>query len=350
MARCRGLWWALMLCLLGAGPAWSGCLDAPLDSRLRLFCLLAEVDGRLTTQTTAVVIDHALKQEGFARGLGLPGQVPRIQGATSLAPTLRYGGNINGGNADRPLVLGNLVFTGDPARLRRDGWLLGLSGQGNGRLIYGAGRYMDLGFGVQAEVAPHYAARVVTAQGSLCAKHRLSGWWYLDACLGATAQDRALEASASQTAGAQIIRLFATPARQYHQAAIGIDLRREADFDQTRLRLDVQSILGGGAYGRVTAVLGDAVAGQLALRHEMSVMAGMPVQGRSLQVHLQIARSEGGRVLGIARDETAMTLALGYRLRPNITLTLGQQITTSTIAYFSERQPIVGLSITGLRF
>ena len=92
---------------------FAGCLNENTESRLANFCLVNSLNGKTIDLSTASIIDFNLKREGYAAGLGLPNRVERTSIQAYVTPTIDYNSNINGGNPNRPLVLGGLTFTGD---------------------------------------------------------------------------------------------------------------------------------------------------------------------------------------------------------------------------------------------
>ena len=124
---------------------FASCLKENAGSRLSIFCLVNSFNGKTIDLSTASLIGFNLKREGYAAGLGLPNRVDRTSIQTYVTPTIDYNSNINGGNPDRPLVLGGLTFTGDEEFLRREGIVAGLGAGVNGRSIYGEGKYSSYG-------------------------------------------------------------------------------------------------------------------------------------------------------------------------------------------------------------
>ena len=77
------------------------------NERLTNHCLLETVKGKLVDEQTMQIVVFRLKREGYFGGL----EKPSFQG--TLYPDIYYSENINGGNPNKNLVLGNLEFEGD---------------------------------------------------------------------------------------------------------------------------------------------------------------------------------------------------------------------------------------------
>jgi hypothetical protein len=128
-------------------PLYASCVDGDADSRLQTYCVVNSAQGQLVSLRTAQVVDYRLKQDGYERGLGLPGSVQQTTISPYATPIIDYSTNINVGNPNRPLVLGNLTFTGDETLLRKEGLVAGVGIGANGRRIYGEGKYVDYSLG-----------------------------------------------------------------------------------------------------------------------------------------------------------------------------------------------------------
>ncbi len=86
----------------------AGCVIFTENERLTNFCLLESFEGKVVDKNTAIFITQKLKREGYFGGL------KKSHWSTNVYPEIDYSGNINGGNPDKPLILGELEFSGDP--------------------------------------------------------------------------------------------------------------------------------------------------------------------------------------------------------------------------------------------
>ena len=111
------------------------CLLFNENERLSNFCLLENVEGKVIDKNTAIIVTQKLKREGYFGGL------KKSDWSTSFYPNIDYSENINGGNPDRPLVLGDLEFAGDPELIKQEGVITILNMRVNNRSTFDAGRY-----------------------------------------------------------------------------------------------------------------------------------------------------------------------------------------------------------------
>jgi len=100
---------------IGATSVKANCLMFGENERLSNYCLLESIKGKLVDQTTANIVVQKLMQEGYLGGLKTPATTFNVY------PDIAYSNNINGGNPDKPLIVGNLEFEGEPDLVAKEG-------------------------------------------------------------------------------------------------------------------------------------------------------------------------------------------------------------------------------------
>jgi len=135
-------------------------------------------------------IDYSLKTEGFDEGLGYPGQVRSTQINTKVSPTLEFSSNLNGGNPNKLLQLGNVKFYGEDDLMAKQGNLAGLNFNIYGRTILGHGRIFDfsaMGF----QKFSLTSSDIVNGFGAnACSKNYMGKNRYLDVCLSEQVENK----------------------------------------------------------------------------------------------------------------------------------------------------------------
>ena len=109
----------------------ASCLLFNENERLSNYCLLETVKGKVVDQNTAIIVSQKLKREGYFGGL------EKSEWSTRFYPDFDYSNNINGGNPDKPLILGELEFEGDPELIKKEGVIGTLNFKGNNRATFG---------------------------------------------------------------------------------------------------------------------------------------------------------------------------------------------------------------------
>ena len=250
---------AFILGLFSSNAAEASCLNPNADTRLRTLCVAETLAGNAVTLNDALLLDTLLKREGFAAGIGLPNRVEQNSVQTFFTPTLDYNTNINGGNPNRPLVLGGLDFTGDENFLRKEGIVAGLAAGVNGRSIVGEGRYLDYSIAANYAYSPQHSLGIARGSANVCSRNHVGNQWYVDTCGDATRLVRDL--AAENTAGLTLstAKLFATGNGAYHSTSLGVRRHYAESYQQTQLQLGWSTVRNRGAYTALNAAFGETV-------------------------------------------------------------------------------------------
>ena len=340
----------LILGLLFPTTTEASCLYPNADTRLRTYCVAETLVGNAVTLNDAVLFDTLLKREGYATGLGLPNRIEQHSVQTFVTPTVDYNTNINGGNPNRPLVLGGLEFNGDEEFLHKEGLVAGVAAGVNGRSIVGEGRYLDYGIAANYAYSPQHSLSTARANANVCSRNHIANQWYVDACGDATRLVRDL--AAENTAGLTLstAKLFATGNGAYHSTSFGVRRHYAESYQQNQLQLGWNTVRNRGAYTALIAAFGEAVTDQLSLRRSVNATVGTTVFNRALTATVGYSYSDGGRLLGFERNDTTRSINISYGLTQNLSLNVGYRSIDSTINYFSEREPVVSVQFAPLRF
>ena len=137
--------------------AQANCLVFAQNERLSNYCLLNEVSGKLMDGQTASFVVQRLKTEGYFGGISNPAW------ATNIAPSITYSNNVNGGNPNKKLILGNLKFDSDPNLVAKQGVVGNLNLAAVNNVTYGEGRYLTSSLLGQIYYSPtgcHYTRKI----------------------------------------------------------------------------------------------------------------------------------------------------------------------------------------------
>ena len=329
------------------------CAHPLAGERLTNYCLLRSIDGKTISLPDARTIDARLKNQGNSDGLGigLPYRPRQLSAALVLLPTLEWSSNINGGNPDGPLQLGNLVFTGNPDYVRKRGWLYGASLRLGGRLIYGKQRYLDYSFSTSHSQSPKHDIGISRAGGRICGVHHLKKRWYVDTCLSSSRVWIELQNQTFHNVRLGITKIFSSSKGTHHQAKLGVErLFNEGVYEQNRLSLSLDTTHANGLLTGVGVLLGEAVPGRLVTRYAVSARAGIKLKNKPLSLSATWREARGGRLIGFAWNETTQAVGLSYRIWRGISISVGYRNTDSAIDYFDVSEPIFGLGLGVIGF
>jgi hypothetical protein len=342
--------WGSFFLALFMTAAESSCLNPNADTRLRTFCVAETLAGNTVTLGDAMFLDASLKREGFGFGLGLPNSVPQTTSQPHVSPVLEYNSNINGGNPDRSLILGELVFEGDDENVRREGFLAGIAVGLSGRSIYGNGDYFDYAMSASYAHSPEHEIGVARAGVNVCSRNNVREQWYIDACANSFRLVRDLAAETTSGLSLTSEHLFAASNGAFHSLSYGIRRHYAEEYKQNQLQLGLSTVRNAGAYTSFDIAFGEAVENTLAMRKSLSATIGTTLAERPFTVTASYSHSNGGKLLGFDRSDTTRIVSLNYGITQNFSVSIGYKWTDSSISYFSEREPLVSVQFAPIRF
>ena len=344
---------ALLFCFTSTATtatANATCLNASPNERLSNYCLVERASKQVIDLRSAQVIDYRLKREGYERGLGLPGRAKQFSFQPYVTPILDYDTDINGGNPNKPLQLGNLTFNGDPNLVRKEGVIVGAGAGAYGRYLTGEGRYLDYGFGASYAHSFEHDIGIRRRFASLCSKNHVKNWWYVDGCAGSSYVEKDLTEDTRNTLSLTTSKLFTSSLNSHHQASVGVNRVYDEDYEQNQLSFGFQTIHSNGWHTGVNATFGESIDGEIAVREAVSASLALPVRNRRLTVSASYSEADGAKLLGVERAEETWTFSASYNVYKNVDVGIGYTETDSTIDYFDVSTPIVRISFKPIRF
>lgn len=350
MIRLRTSVVALGIALLNPTMSYAFCANPSADSRLQVYCMSNLLAWASTNVGSAQALDYRLKQEGYDRGIGLPGIVKQLTFSPYVSPILEYSSDINGGNPSKPLVLGALTFVGDEDLFRKKGVLAGIGFGGNGRAIYGEGKYFDYSAGGSYTHSPTHDIGITRGFANFCSKNDIGGNFYLDGCLAASQLNRELADDTTGSATVSVAKLFSEGRKRFHKASIGLRRYFEDEYDQNQISLTLETLHFSELFSSFNISFGEAVENTLALRNSFSATVGTSFLNKPISASFSYSYSDGGRLLGFSREETTTVVSLAYTVHPRINVLIGYRDTRSNINYFSESEAIFGFQFAPIRF
>lgn len=328
----------------------ASCLTALSNERLSNYCLVQRVNNRIASLRTAQVIDYRLKHEGYEQGLGLPGRAEQLSFQPYVTPILDYETDINGGNPNKPLQLGDITFNGDPNLVRKEGIVAGAGAGAYGRYLLGEGRYIDYGFGASYAHSFEHDIGIQRRFANVCSKNHISNWWYIDGCAGSSYVEKELTEDTRNTLSLTTSKLFTLAGDSHHQASFGVNRVYDEDYEQNQLTLGFQTIHSNGWHSSINAVFGESIDGEIATREAVSASLALPVRNRRFTISTSYSQADGAKLLGVARADETWSLSMSFNVYKNIDIGLGYTETDSTIDYFDVSTPTVSVSFKPIRF
>ncbi|MFU8864641.1 MAG: hypothetical protein ACNA7O_12065 [Rhodobacterales bacterium] len=341
---------ALGVALLTPTVSYAFCDNSSANSRLQVYCLSNVLSMTATNIGAAQILDYRLKQEGYARGIGLPGIVDQASFVPFVSPIIEYSSDINGGNPNRPLVLGSLTFFGDEKFFRKTGMVAGFGLGGSGRYIYGEGRYLDYTIGGSYTHSPEHDIGIGRSFANVCSKNDIGGNFYLDGCITTSRLNRDLADEATSSASLTVAKLFSDGENRFHQASFGLRHLLNEEYKQKQIIVKLDTLNSTNLYTSFSASFGEPVENKLAMRHSFSGTVGTTLLKKPISASLSYAYSDGGRLLGFSREEKTKTISITYAVHPRVNVSVGYIDTSGDIDYFNKSEAIFSIQFSPIRF
>ena len=284
-------------------------------------------------------IDARLKTMGHTNGIGREIIVESKKTNLFYNPLLYFSDNINGGNSPEPVVLGNLIFVGDEALVRKEGFVSGFSFDLNGRLIYANDRYLRHSASVTYVYSPEHKLGIRSAAAKVCNFNHLTNWWYLDACAETLriSKDMTDETKTDVSLGAS--KFFAIGDHIYNQTSFKLNRHFSDVFTQNQIEIGLTSIHQADVYSSLNVILGDTIKNELSTRVALNGQVSALLAKRRLSISGGFSYSDGGDLFGFERNEHTYKLSVSYPIWDNLRLSVGYRETDSSIDYFDVSTP-----------
>lgn len=313
--------------------------DLVVSERLRIFA-----QGRaFAAEASPWSRTLALKSDLIAQGFFHEGPAPDwTLTEVTARPTLGWSPNLNGGVGQRRIDFAGGWLEVDPAYVAKSGPTMGIAVEGEARLAWGLGRFLEAEADGAISRARESGYERRDQSLGLCSRNHLAGWSFLDLCLRRTKSSRSLSDSEQRESSVQLAQLFAVPG-SYHEVRLELGERRRPEFDQPYAGLELHSVWSGLAT-RVGLALGRPVPGRSVERVSAFTEARWRMGGAATGIALWHSEASGGQLFGIAQEDRSTGIALFRQLTPRLDATVRYERTDSTVALFRSNQ--IGLDLT----
>ena len=326
--------------LANASSAGANCLIFGDNERLSNFCLLESVQGRIVDQKTAAIVTQKLRQEGYFGGLGT------LLTTVNVYPDASYSNNINGGNPDKPLIIGDVEFEGESNLVAKKGIVFGLNLQSSARKTYGEGKYINAYMFGAFFASPAHNLTFTNARIGLCSKNKFTENMYFDACALAGTQNKEITKDTSQTITASLSKLKKLDGFGFVEKRIGFTRLITNNYSQNQANISFDAIHLNDLYSTVTIQFGEKLHNQLVMRRGINAALSSLFDGKKYSLSLSHQYSSGGILLGVSRFDTINKVTVTTNISATTQISVGLTQVESTIDYYDQIYPSVALTHT----
>jgi len=308
------------------------------NERLTNHCLLETVKGKLVDEQTMQIVVSRLKREGYFGGL----EEPSFQG--TLFPDAYYAENINGGNPNKKLVLGNLEFEGNPNLVAEEGVVIGINASGSGRTTIGIGRYLDGNAKFSYGFSPEHDLSIKSMNFRVCSKNRVKSDVYADLCVSANELNKLITTDSTHSIKASISKLSFVDFGAFNEGRLSIIRLTADDYTQNQLEASVDAIHRDNLATSFTFKLGQGITDQLALKYGYGISSTTILAGRKYTFGVNHEYSDGGMLFSVNRSDRSTNVSVSTSLDTSTMLSVGYWERDSSINYFDQHYPTIRLT------
>lgn len=326
----------------------SACTIAHKNERLFTHCLLNSSLNKSVEPATAYFLNTKLRrnvQPGIAT---LPVAERSLQ--RFLAPVILYSHNINGGNPNAALVLGDMVFQGKADRVKKAGVLMGVGAGLRDRYFPHARTYFEYGVSAHYAHSPQHKMGIASLSADACFVKSLRNWRYVDLCTRADRIQKDLSDTRIKQHEIRVSKLWNGKFAQSHQFTAGVAVRNADQSVQTQILVEMEMLYSTNRIWSLRIIRGERVPNRLVLTQIVSLSLVELIKQNPFALDLSYSEYSGGGLLGYKRDDSTLSALLSYPVSPQVSLSFGYQFTNSTIDYFDLKTPILALKFQALRF
>ena len=332
----------LILLALAVGQSASACARNN-DEQLQTYCLINELEQRPISKETAFAIDQKLKLQGYQNGIGFGFDNQPVLTKISVRASASYDENLNGGNPEGPLKIGNLVFQTDPNLYQKSGFLIGSYVNLDHRHILSEGKYITLNAGISYHYNNEHHLGVNSQHVTVCSQNHVKNWWYINACGAHKNINKKLSNSSTSDISIHTKKIFKNTTGSYSALQMGISRLQEKAYSQSQIQLEYQTVTDFGTGFGVIVKVGEDVQDTLALRNSFEMSYTKLFKNKPVDMSFRSTAYGGSQIFGIERSDLTQSISLSVPLTKRFALSLGVSKTNSAIDYYDSVNPTIAL-------
>lgn len=332
----------LFVCCLQAPivSAQANCFIAQNNERLTNYCLLETIKGKLINRPTMQVIAKRLLREGYLGGL------KNTEFSTSVFPEFYYSTNINGGNPDKKLRLGDLEFVGDQNLVAQKGILLGLNANLVARKTYGAGRYVDGSFSLSYARSPEHNLSIKSANIQACSQNHFKSQFYLDFCASKNETRKAISSDSTKSVKVSLSNLDFGRGNNFQEKKVSLLGLDKNNYFQKQLQVSLDTIHSGNLATSFRWKAGQRLSNQHVMRNGIGISTTRNMYGRNFQFIVEVENWSGQKFFGVDRVDQIRNISVSTSIDSLTKISIGLSKQISNIDYYDSTSPSLSLTRT----
>ena len=265
-------------------------------------------------------------------------------------PIITYSDNINGGNLFQTIQIGGLTFEGEEEAKAKSGLLIG-----GGILVgikkqYGIGRYLDVRMNASLSAAPTQEWLSIRDESIIaCSKNHLKEWFFFDACAHWGHNKRQYIDEINKSLSVSLTKLFISK-KVFSESIFTINRHIADKYHQLQGIFALNSLLPNGYKTNFSMAFGEPVKDLISLNYSLGLSVSKYIKRKPLSILLNQTYYDGGKFLGVDREDTSQKISISYPIHSRFNIALGYTRNMSSISSFSHNGPHIEVSFPALIF
>ena len=227
-------------------------------------------------------------------------------------PIIAYSDNINGGNLTQTIKVGNFTFIGEEDTKAKSGIIIGGGFALGIKKLYDRGRYIDLNLNASLTAAPLYDFLQVRNESiTVCSKNHIEEWIFFDACASWAQTKREFSDTINKSISTALTSLFMS-GRSFHEGSLIVKSFISDEYQQMQGSVALNSLLPNGFKTSIFVTKGEPVQDTISLNYSLGLSINKFIMNKPLKVSLNQSFYDGGRFLGVAREDTSKQISVSY--------------------------------------
>ncbi len=268
----------------------------------------------------------------------------------SIFPIMAYSNNINGGNLNSSIKVGDLTFIGNEEYQAKSGLLFGGGVSLKSKNFYSRGQYLETKLNASIAGSPeHDWLQVRNENISACSKNHIKDWIFLDVCASWAHNKREFSDTINNNISTGITRLFRAGQTFHESSFVGKKVFSD-EYQQLQGSVILNSQLPNGYKTNLYFTKGETIKNIISLNYSIGLSINSTINGKPFIVALSNSFYDGGMFLGSTREDTSHQISFSYPFYRGINITLSYININSTIKSFSHKGPLISFSLPAYNF
>ena len=327
------------------------CPFANGSERLELYSLSQRmIDHKIMSIQDAIQFNVKSRSLGF-EGISIKKKIDyTVKTNRAFYPIIAYSDNINGGNLNQTIQVGNFTFIGDEGTKAKSGIIIGGGVALGIKKLYDRGRYIDLILNASLTAAPlHDFLQVRNESITVCSKNHVEEWIFFDACASWAHNKREFSDSINKSISTALTSLFMS-GRSFHESSLTAKRFISDEYQQMQGSVALNSLLPNDFETSIFVTKGEPIQDNISLNYSLGLSINRRIKNKPLKVSLKQSFYDGGRFLGVTREDTSKQISVSYPVYKRFAVSIGYEINDSTINSFSHTGPLVSFSLPTFNF